>query len=270
MVDPHPGTEDATKPFRQLGSQDNLGQHEQNLFPLFDCLLHKMDIDFRLAAASYAVKEANVVCLPLFRDALHRLLLDGSQGRGTFFLMYRFCPFYGFGVGLEDAFLAKLAQDGVRTVRFLQQSLLFDWSFKTKKKSQQSLLFRGFAQAVECFVKTRLVVVGFGKPHTGYGLGLICATYFLLHPHSPFLKEVFHGGQDALDACLFLQTQQRLLGLFTEGSPYFFFVWREGRFGFPALVQQNGALALQFQARWQRSFENIAKRAEIILGKPFP
>ena len=110
-------------------------------------------------------------------------------------------------------------------------------------------------------MKARLVVVGFGKPHTSYGLRLICATYFLLHPHSPLLEEVFHGRQDTLDACLFLQAQQGLLRLFAKGPPYFFFVWREGRFGFPSLVQQNGALALQLQTRRQRGLENIAQRA---------
>ena len=188
VIDAHPRAEDATKPFRQLCCQDNLRQHEQNLLSLFDCLLYEMDIDFRLAATSYAVKQTDIMFLPLLLDALHCLLLSGSQGRGSPFsfilLPLNMYSFDRLCKCFENTFLAKFAQDGVRAVRFLQQSLLFDGSFEPKKTSQQSLLSRGVMQTVKCFVQTSFVVVGFSKPHTSHGLGLISATYFLLHSYS--------------------------------------------------------------------------------------
>ena len=79
MIYAHAVTKNAPQPFRQLCGQNNLRQHEEYLLTLPDSFLHEVDVYFRLAAARYAMQEADVVRQPLIFDVVHRPLLDVAQ-----------------------------------------------------------------------------------------------------------------------------------------------------------------------------------------------
>ena len=121
MIDAQTRAKNASKPFGKLSRQHDFRKHVKHLLAFLDGLLNKVDVDFRLAAACHAMKKTDIMRLPLFLDALHRLLLVWSQRRSDPFLMGRLCSFDGLGKCFEYAFLAKFSKDGVRAIRFLQQ-----------------------------------------------------------------------------------------------------------------------------------------------------
>ena len=82
MIYAHAVTKNAPQPFRQLCGQDNLRQHEEYLLAFPDGFLHEVDVYFRLAAACYAMQEADIVRQPLIFDVVHCSSLDVAQRCG--------------------------------------------------------------------------------------------------------------------------------------------------------------------------------------------
>ena len=122
MVDAQAMAKDTLEPFHHLDSQGNLRQEVEHLLMLVECLLDKMDVDFRLAAGSNAMKQGD------------RLLEEGKLYLVEGFLLGQAQRFDMFGmgltamiqashflfVGLKDASLDK-GRDGGEGVALVQE-----------------------------------------------------------------------------------------------------------------------------------------------------
>ena len=78
VIDSEAVAKDCLQPVGQLTRQHDFWQQVQHLFPTFDSLCDKMDVDLSLAAGGDAMKKADSVVLPLLFHGLQ----GGGLGRG--------------------------------------------------------------------------------------------------------------------------------------------------------------------------------------------
>ena len=266
--------------FGDLSGQGNFGQQIEYLLSLLQSLLDEVDIDFRLSARCYPVKQADVLLPETSSDFIERPLLGGIERIDFGFLQTGFVqPTDFLIIDLEDAFFHQSVENTQRSSCLFEQGFLgyFLQITATSRPTgkldvfhQQGKLFLGSRQFVEKLLHRFLIPFRTGKPYPRLGLRFVAALQVLLHENGFLVEQSFDYGEYSLDATRLLKLGYALLPVSTEQVEQLLFVLRE-RFGsLEVLVIFHHRLALQLHTRWHGGFIDIAQRAEVIGGKPLP
>lgn len=282
MVDGQLVAEDPLQPGGELGSECNFGHEVENLSSPFQHGIDEVDIDFGLSARRNAVQEYGVFGGKPFDDGIVGLLLYGRErvgGLGVQRVAREAARL--FGIDLEDAFGRERTEYLGRYLRAFEQFFPRDFACRAPLHEarefeiahQQAQLFLGVFEFVEEGAQFLVLAGGdVREPYVTLGAGAVFGLQLFRDDDGILLHERAHGGQDmAQAACLFefLYAHLGVLpqGVEQNGLPLF---KQRGSIFDEIVVAGNLGFALDFQSRRYGRLEDVAHRAEVIVGNPFP